>query len=55
MEVQSDFKDLLELFNVHNVKYMIVGDMLWHFMVRHITQVTLIFLLSPMQKMPGIF
>jgi hypothetical protein len=25
MEVQSDFKDLLELFNVHNVKYMIVG------------------------------
>ena len=25
MEVRSDFKNLLELFNVHNVKYMIVG------------------------------
>jgi hypothetical protein len=25
MEAQPDFKDLLELFNVHNVKYMIVG------------------------------
>jgi len=25
MEVQPDFKDLLELFNAHKVKYMIVG------------------------------
>ena len=25
MEVQPDFKDLFELFNVHEVKYMIVG------------------------------
>jgi len=25
MEVQPDFRDLLELFNRHNVKYMIVG------------------------------
>lgn len=25
MEVQPDFRDLLELFNVHNVDYMIVG------------------------------
>ncbi len=25
MEVQPDFKDLLELFNVHKVEYMIVG------------------------------
>ncbi len=25
MEVQQDFKELLELFNEHNVQYMIVG------------------------------
>jgi len=25
MEVQQDFKELLELFNAHNVQYMIVG------------------------------
>ena len=25
MEVQPDFKDLLRLFNVHKVEYMIVG------------------------------
>lgn len=25
MEVQQDFKELLELFNVHNVEYVIVG------------------------------
>jgi len=25
MEVQTDFKDLLKLFNAHNVKYIIVG------------------------------
>ncbi len=25
MEVQKDFRDLLELFNVHKVEYMIVG------------------------------
>lgn len=25
MEVQQDFRDLLELFNAHNVDYMIVG------------------------------
>ena len=25
MEVQQDFKELLELFNVHNVQYLIVG------------------------------
>jgi hypothetical protein len=25
MEIQSDFKDLLELFNSHKVKYIIVG------------------------------
>jgi len=27
MEVQPDFKYLLELFNAHNVKYMSVGDL----------------------------
>ncbi|MBI5550666.1 MAG: hypothetical protein HY911_04100 [Desulfobacterales bacterium] len=26
MEVQKDFKELLELFNAHNVKYLIVGS-----------------------------
>ncbi len=26
MEVQQDFKELLELFNAHNVEYVIVGD-----------------------------
>ena len=25
MEIQKDFKELLELFNSHNVEYMIVG------------------------------
>lgn len=25
MDIQSDFKDLLGLFNKHNVKYLIVG------------------------------
>lgn len=25
MEIQQDFKELLELFNAHNVKYLIVG------------------------------
>ena len=25
MEVQKDFRELLELFNRHNVEYMIVG------------------------------
>ena len=25
MEVQSDFKELLELFNAHEVEYIIVG------------------------------
>ena len=25
MEVQQDFRDLLELFNAHKVEYMIVG------------------------------
>ncbi len=25
MEIQKDFKELLELFNAHNVEYMIVG------------------------------
>jgi hypothetical protein len=26
MEVQKDFRDLLELLNAHKVEYMIVGD-----------------------------
>ena len=25
MEIQKDFKELLELFNAHNVEYLIVG------------------------------
>jgi hypothetical protein len=25
MKIQSDFRELLELFNAHNVEYMIVG------------------------------
>jgi hypothetical protein len=30
MEVQTDFKELLELFNAHKVQYLIVGDMHLH-------------------------
>jgi len=26
MEAQPDFRDLLELFNAHNVDHMVVGD-----------------------------
>jgi hypothetical protein len=39
MEVQTDFKELLELFNAHKVQYLIVGDIHLHITECQDTQV----------------
>lgn len=41
MEVQQDFRDLLELFNKHKVDYSSWGLTHWGFMVPPATRVTL--------------
>ena len=50
MEVQQDFKELLELFNVHKVKYLIVGGYAYLFMVFLDTREILTYSLNQTQK-----
>ena len=55
MEVQPDFKELLELFNELKVEYLIVGDMPLPSTVRRALPETLISSSGPAQKMPHAF
>lgn len=55
MEIQKDFKELLELFNAHKVEYLIVGGYAAGFIARRAIRAILIFLSAQRRQMPNAF